>query len=260
MTAAAGHPMDIENIQSIFVRAMADDVGFTRHGTRMGTWDISRGCEDPKPRTLHSRSTGVLRLVRLKRIPPGIELVLLTPCRRCKTCLKKHARLWRERAFNEIEESERTWFGTLTLSPDQHTRVDHLAATAFGPEFWGLPPSKKFAARKKVIGPEITKYLKRVREEAGVRFRYLCVYEVHDGETTSDFIRGRPHMHLLLHEFAGQPVRKRTLDRQWHLGTIKKWKLTDGQEAAWYVSKYISKAIDARVRASLWYGNYSYEE
>lgn len=244
--------MDIEIIQSLFVRAMQDETGFTRHGSRMGTWDISRGCEAPKPRTLHSRQTGRLKLVRIGKIPPGIELVLLTPCRRCQTCLKRHARLWRERAFIEIQESERTWFGTLTLSPDEHIRVDHLAATRER-DFWSLSPDKKFAARKKVIGREITLYLKRLRKEGGVPFRYLCVYETHNSEDTSDFMRGRPHMHFLLHEFAG-PIRKRSLDAQWKLG-FSKWKLTDGMEAAWYVSKYISKAVDARVRASLRYGN-----
>lgn len=248
--------MDIEHIQGLFVRAMADDTGFTRHGSRMGTWDISRGCESPVPVTLYSRQTGKAKALRTGKIPPGIELVLVTPCRRCRTCLKRHARLWRERAVHEIENSDRTWFGTLTLSPEEHTRVDHLCATAIGRNFWNLPPGKKFAARKKVIGREITLYLKRVRKESGVPFRYLCVFETHDGEDTSDFMRGRPHVHFLLHEFAG-PVRKRTLDAQWKLG-FTNWRLaTTTWQAAWYVAKYISKAVDARVRASLRYGNSS---
>lgn len=248
--------MDIESIQSLFVRAMADDTGFTRHGSRMGTWDVSRGCEDPVPVTHYSRQTGKVKALRTGKIPPGIELVMLTPCRRCRVCLKRHARLWRERAVHEIQNSDRTWFGTLTLSPEEHTRVDHLCATAIGRKFWNLPPGKKFAARKKVIGREITLYLKRVRKESGVPFRYLCVYETHNGEDTSDFMRGRPHMHFLLHEFAGS-VRKRTLDGQWKLG-FTNWRLATTQwQPAYYVAKYISKAVDARVRASLRYGNSS---
>jgi len=244
---------DVETIQRVFVQAMADPHGFTRHGSRMGTWDVSRGCLDPTPVTMASRATGSLRAVRLKKRPAGIELVLLTPCRRCEVCLRKHAALWRGRACTEIEYSARTWFGTMTCRPDIHVWVDHVCATRER-DFWNLSPDKKFAARTKVLGEEATKFLKRVRKQSGHRIRYLLVTEIHDGERTSYEMRGRPHLHMLLHEFPGQQVPKRLLESQWVFGHSS-WRLTEGQGAAWYVSKYISKATDARVRASVGYGS-----
>jgi len=61
-------------------------------------------------------------------------------------------------------------------------------------------------------------------------------------------------MHILLHEFAGQPVLKKTLDQSWNHG-FSQWRLTRDLQAAWYVSKYISKAMDVRTRASIGYGS-----
>lgn len=244
---------DVETIQRVFVQALADEHGFTRHGTRMGTWDVSRGCDNPTPVTMASRATGSLKAIRLNRRPPGIELVLLTPCRRCRVCLQKHAALWRGRAMTEMEYASRTWFGTITCRPDVHVWIDHVCATRER-DFWGLSPDKKFAAQTKVLGEEVTKYLKRLRKQSGHRFRYLLVTETHDGERTSDEIRGRPHLHMLLHEFPGQALPKRLLEAQWPHG-FTSWKLAEGQGAAWYVSKYISKAVDARVRASTGYGS-----
>lgn len=184
---------------------------------------------------------------------PVIELVLLTPCRSCPTCLRRHARLWAGRAREETEVSARTWFGTLTCRPDVHVWIDQSCATRKR-DFWEQPLGKKFAAQAEVLGAEVTKYLKRIRKESGHKLRYLLVTELHDGEKTSDFMRGRPHIHMLLHEFAGQPLRKEMLERQWPHGFTNFRLVNSSTSAAWYVSKYISKASEARTRASLGYG------
>jgi len=245
-------PIDVETIERIFADALGSE-SFTRHGLRRGTWDVSRDCERPVPVTLHSRATGSIRRALSGSQIHGIELVMLTPCRRCKVCLAKKARLWRYRALAELQAAERSWFGTLTLSPDAHVWVDHVAATRTR-DFWVLPLEKKFEARVKVMGIEVTKYLKRVRKNSGVPFRYLLVSEYHNSDKTSEEYRGWPHCHLLLHEYRNCPVRKDVLDSAWHHG-FSQWRLTRDQEAAWYVSKYITKANDARTRASLEYGS-----
>lgn len=228
---------------------------FERIGARRGVWDVSRDCEDPVPVVLHSRATGdVKRFFRSgQRTPPGMELVLLTACRRCRVCLRKKSRLWFFRAKNEIADAPRTWFGTLTCSPENHYRLDELASSRKR-DFWKSSPGKKFETQSVVLASEITKYLKRLRKMAGTRFRYLLVLETHDSAKTSPEMKGRLHAHLLIHEISGQlPITKAILDQQWRLG-FTKWKLAD-QEAAAYVSKYITKALDCRVRASLDYGN-----
>lgn len=202
---------------------------------------------------MHSRATGSVKRALSGAPIHGISILMKTPCRRCGTCLRKKARLWRYRALAEIEAAPRTWFGTLTLSPETHVWVDHVCSTRKR-DFWSLPSEKKFAERTSVMGIEVTKYLKRVRKNGGTPFRYLLVSETHDSGKTSDEYRGWPHCHLLVHEYPASPVRKHVLDDAWHHGFCQ-WRLTRNQEAAWYVSKYISKAMDARTRASIEYGN-----
>lgn len=248
--------MDAEAIQRLFVAAMSDEA-FERRGSRLGVWDVSRGCEDPVKVTYASRATGLAKNLRKPgyRVPV-IEMVLLTPCRSCPTCLKRHARLWAGRAASECEAGVRTWFGTLTLRPDVHVWIDQLCATRKR-DFWTLPIGKKFAAQSEVLAQEITKYLKRVRKQSGARIRYLCVTEVHDGPSTSDFMRGRPHVHLLLHEGPGPQLTKSVLESQWRHGFTQFRLVNSSNHAAWYISKYVSKASEARTRASLGYGKLS---
>lgn len=97
------------------------------------------------------------------------------------------------------------------------------------------------------IGPEITRYLKRVRKESKSSFRYLLVMEAHKS--------GLPHYHMLLHEkpFGGE-IPKRILKYQWHLGHTDFKLVDDAQHKAEYMCKYLAKSLLARVRASKGYG------
>jgi hypothetical protein len=140
---------------------------------------------------------------------------------------------------SEIALSCRTWFGTLTLSPEQH----YLASIRAG--------STEFARRHKEISVDLTKYLKRLRWDSGAAFRYCLVVEAHKS--------GLPHYHMLLHETdPGSAVRYRTLKGQWQHG-FSAWKAVDPEEVdprmAWYAAKYLSKSSLARVRASKDYGS-----
>ena len=252
------HRTDVETVGRVFLNAMESD-SFVRYGLRRGTWDVSHDCDSPVSVTMWSRSTGSVSTALRGKVPPVMEVTLLTACRRCRVCLRKKARLWSYRAQAEVEASQRTWFVTLTLSPDNHFWIDSVCATRER-DFWLMPQAKKFSAQAQVIGIEVTKWLKRVRKNSGCQFRYLLVVETHNSHRTSEEMRGRPHLHVLVHEFDGQPIRKDTLQAAWRLGHSNCKLVTTGQSAAWYVSKYITKAQDFRNRESLGYGNQSYQD
>lgn len=201
-------------------------------------------------------STGLIRPDRALdgfRYDPGSDhpllLELIVPCRRCGPCLRRRAWQWRMKALEEMRAASRTWFLTLTLSPDQHFRVLSVARNACherSTRFEELSEADQFAARVAACTPDITRYVKRVRKESGAPLRYLLVAERHES--------GLPHFHALLHEVsAAMPVRKRTLQGQWLLG-FSQVKLTTDEAAAWYVCKYLTKELATRVRSSLRYG------
>ena len=186
-----------------------------------------------------------------------MSVLILTPCHKCGPCLEARQRLWTARATQEIKDSVRTWWGTLTLSPD----VAHLALSrararesSQGIDFDLLPEAEKFGLWHAQIAPEITKYLKRIRHHMGTdAMRYLFVVEAHES--------GVPHYHALIHECdPAKPVRKRTLDSQWTLGLIKQWRLVNDIYPAGYVCKYLAKDARARLRASQDYGSSPYRQ
>jgi len=226
---------------------------------RRGVWDVSMDCEKPVSVTSWSRVTGRIDRLLYGKSPPMAEITLLTACRRCRTCLRKKSKLWSYRAQQECALAERTWMCTLTTDPEIDFRID-MACAARIAGFAQMPPQGKFQHQALEMGVEVTKWLKRVRKNSGHPYRYLLIVETHDSRDTSPEKRGRPHMHALLHEFPGMPVRKAVLESAWRWG-FGSFKLVEtDQEAAWYVSKYISKAIDCRTRASIEYGNQRYSE
>lgn len=156
--------------------------------------------------------------------------------------------LWTTRAKAEVQAAPRTWFGTLTLSPEAHmTMVSRARARLLvqGIDFERLPLGEQFTERVHEVNIEVTKYLKRVRKACG-SFRYLLVVEHHKS--------GLPHLHFLIHEIELGAVKYAVLAEQWQLGHEKIRLLADGDNAA-YLCKYLSKATVARVRASGGYGD-----
>lgn len=146
-------------------------------------------------------------------------------CRKCSKCLEQKKRAWRARAFYEFGQADRTWFVTYTMG--FHAR---LAADLSGnPEKWMLR--------------EMQLYLKRLRLDVGFPLRFLCVVEPHKD--------GTPHLHLLIHDVKGRIV-KRAIQRHWIHGFTSS-KLAD-KESIRYVTKYVTKALSSRVRASIRYG------
>lgn len=159
--------------------------------------------------------------------------------------------MWAARAMHEVRNSHRTWFGTLTVRPEEQYRflVSALAQRAQrASDTEGLSDDEEFALRVKEAGKAVTLSLKRLRKELAVAgsIRYLLTAEPHKS--------GLPHFHMLVHESAAVPVKHAQLTAMWPHG-FSKWKLLgDDLRAAWYVVKYLNKANDSRVRASLRYG------
>lgn len=153
-----------------------------------------------------------------------------------------------------------------------------------------LSHEELFSWRVRVFGEKLQKYLKRLRAKANEPecIRYLLVAEAHNSARTTDEMRGRPHFHMLAHEQTvgslvygdplaalqhgedGSYIRKKyqsgnrwyegifvkdnaNLREQWEFGHTK-FQFAMNKKAASYLCKYLSKSDDAKVRASLKYG------
>lgn len=170
-------------------------------------------------------------------------------CRKCRACLRTRALLWAHKAQEEIREWPRTWFATYTGTPQQHWEWEMRASTQrrdSGHEFIAQDDDAKFFGICSAAGPDLTRYVKRVRKATGAPLRYFIVAERHAS--------GLPHWHALIHEVdSSKPIRKAVLKEQWPHG-FSRFKLVENPGAAWYLCKYLSKDIGTRVRASLRYG------
>lgn len=177
-----------------------------------------------------------------------LPVELSARCRKCEGCLAHRRRLWTARAVDEIDVSQRTWFGTLTVCPAERfkmrVRAD-LNCHNSGTPWSSLDTAEQFKALAAELNKEATRALKRLRKVTGRSFRYLLVTEKHKS--------GDPHLHILIHEQSGA-ISKRQLEACWRYG-FSKWKLVDRDRgAAVYVCKYLAKDALTRVRASLKYG------
>lgn len=186
------------------------------------------------------RPATVGRRIRAGGLDRSIEVQALVPCRKCERCLQIRQCQWKDRALIEIERSKRTWFLTLTFN-DIHLAGCKAKAT----QEVGADPTERL---EKACYRDVQKYLKRLRAKfSGLKFRYLAVFEL--GEKT-----GRPHYHLLIHEVGQRPVSQRELDNDWpsFINARLVAKAADG--AAVYVTKYATKSVIFRIRASGAYG------
>lgn len=264
--------MELTALTSLAARALQH--GGRQTGPRTTEWEIAGKCERPIMRELHSRHydrDGTCRSSAGK--PPARTVRLSVRCRRCAACLARRRYLWASKAKNEIGLGVRTWFVTLTFDEQQHFEAQ-LAATQRlakqGVSFKLLSDDEQFLERHKELGRKLTLYLKRLRAHTMLckrydanqkkwvvaykyraRFRYLIVSERHK--------TGLPHYHMLLHELDGNAPLKwgvlhhHAVDSKL-FGFIFEAKLADAETAA-YVTKYLTKSPEARVRASGRYGH-----
>lgn len=234
--------------------------GMTRKSQTVFEWDVSGRCENPRLVELTGRpQADWRRLLRYIVVAPGtstsLHVELLTPCRRCQPCLKARARMWAARAMHEIRTARRTWFCTYTLRPEAHYIMQCRAvahADARSIPVAELTGDDLFNRQSDEVGKEITLMIKRLRKELKLpqSLRYLIVREKHK--------TGLPHWHAFIHEQTADALIKHAmLAAQWQWG-FAKYKLVDEGDprAAFYVSKYLGKSNEGRVRASLRYGRF----
>ena len=173
-------------------------------------------------------------------VTQSLEISQFGPCRKCPKCLQFKQMRWRERCLYEIAIAPRTWFVTLTISPVHMAGIYAEAHQLTKPHAFGQRLER--AAYKHVAA-----YLDRVRKAAKCKIRYLSIYE-------RGSEGGRSHYHLLLHEVDG-PVVKSILESRWRSNVHARLVGTDdaGKRAS-YLTKYITKSLDIRPRASVGYG------
>lgn len=272
-------------------RAMS--CGARRESQSRFVWDLSGDCQSP----IHTERVGrpegrekwFAALDRMKRFPivtaseDGVDLLgqpkvrrrptrtvamgrsrkhtlileAAMRCRSCESCLRLRQRAWAARAAAETEVWPRTWFGTITLSPEHHFLFAARARArlrAAGTDFDTLPAEQQFLERHKQVSPELAKYLKRIRKNTGAPIRFMLVCEKHEGKRGGGANLGMPHYHALIHECdAALPVKHAVLTSGWSFG-FTKWKLVSETSQATYLAKYLGKSRVARVRASRSYG------
>lgn len=172
----------------------------------------------------------------------SLEATMKAPCRRCAKCLQYRQLRWRDRALAELlatdQAGRRSWFVTLTFSPA------HLAGILL--EAGG--ENRPLAQIERAGYRHVQRYYKRLRK-AGCAFRYLAIMEY--GEESD-----RMHYHLFLHEKGPKPVLKETIEAQWR--SIVHARLVRGEtlaQAASYLTKYATKSMEIRPRASGKYGH-----
>lgn len=216
-------------------------------------------------------------------------------CRGCDNCRTSHSRLWYARAVRECKQAPRTWMVTLTLAPWARSFFRTRAVKAFNEG--GKAPRHFWRSTKELIGSapepldfeqlplpeqakliegevfsEIRLYFARLRFRSKARFRTLTVCEPHQD--------GTPHHHILMHEVEGR-LSNDLIEAEWKLDLLRdseqpglsnfqrktEWRkighVHERLVGSWkgagnYISKYVSKDISSRVRASEFYGEYDY--
>lgn len=236
------------------------------------------GCEAPVGHHFIARSDWTLRKRERKFSLMATQLVA---CRKCEACMKSRSYMWAARARDEFDRSAVTWMVTFTMSPSEHALMDARIASRTGNRC--SQPTDVLRERTGEFGREVTSWIKRVRKSVFDRtgqtgaMRYLLVAEVHDSEKTDDWMRGRPHFHMLLHEaevgavipvddyypvseVVNGELRSRiylkddaNVRKQWTFGFTKFERCVDSK-TAFYLCKYMSKAMMWRVRSSIRYG------
>lgn len=283
----------VERLEAVATAALIGGYGTletwrdTGRVRRRVSLSLAMDCENPYKAELFGRYSSQ----HAKRVKP-MSILVEARCRKCARCLERKAMYWRGRAFTEYGKARRTFFGTLTTSPEWDVRLDchiQVELAKRGVDFARLPEPEKFRERVKYGGAELTTYIKRLRGAArSVRrldFRYLLIAEQHDSDKTSDAKRGRPHWHALFHEMSEEgslclphelardkfgnvrtdryknPILGDAafLKREWKAG-FSTWILAGTPQAATYCCKYLTKANAYRIRCSGGYGNNEHAE
>lgn len=143
----------IKDLRRLLAAALYD--GAERVSDTTFRWNASGKCLDPVHFTLEGRAPEWMHIDAWgDGVPLGIGsqaypsregfrdsmlfIDMTAKCRRCTWCLKRCASEWSIRARHEIRASTRTWFGTLTLTPQAHFEASCRAHTSPPVEAWSF--------------------------------------------------------------------------------------------------------------------------
>lgn len=212
-------------------------------------------------------------------------------CRKCPGCLRARQFYWSRAAVANTEATAerkgRTWFGTLTLTPEWQQEAlrdardkwcNLVANTGAIPDWWDeVNCDERFRLHRNEVQLWLQRYWKRLRkgvkrctkcypkkprseqewDHPAARFTYLAVFERHPGKKAggAGLNTGLPHVHFLLHEGEGCHILLKQLACEWPHGFVK-MKLVKGDDltkAGYYVAKYLGKDQQSRQIASIGY-------
>ena len=220
------------------------DLGAQMYAPGQFTLDVSRDCSSP--RYVEVSYTDQHRS-KWRTWRGNVEYSVA--CRQCKNCLERRRRHWQARIVKELRQADRSWFGTLTIEPENAFLASLRAqkeAARRGVLWTDITEKERFNATVNALSVDISLFLKRVRKNSGAHVRYCLVAESHKS--------GVPHFHAVIHHRV-VPVRHKTLKDAWRLG-FSDFKLVDeNTKVARYIAKYLAKALGSRVRASARYGD-----
>ena len=220
------------------------DLGAHMYAPGQFTLDVSRDCSSP--RYVEVSYTDQHRS-KWRTWRGNVEYSVA--CRQCRNCLERRRRHWQARIVKELRQADRSWFGTLTIEPENAFLASLRAQKEMARRevLWtDMTEKERFNATVNALSGDITLFLKRVRKNSGAHVRYCLVAESHKS--------GVPHFHAVIHHRV-VPVRHKTLKDAWRLG-FSDFKLVDeNTKVARYIAKYLAKALGSRVRASARYGD-----
>jgi len=220
------------------------DLGAQMYAPGQFTLDVSRDCSSP--RYVEVSYTDQHRS-KWRTWRGNVEYSVA--CRQCRNCLERRRRHWQARIVKELRQADRSWFGTLTIEPENAFLASLRAQKEMARRevLWtDMTEKERFNATVNALSGDISLFLKRVRKNSGAHVRYCLVAESHKS--------GVPHFHAVIHHRV-VPVRHKTLKDAWRLG-FSDFKLVDeNTKVARYIAKYLAKALGSRVRASARYGD-----
>lgn len=193
-------------------------------------WYVYKKCTNPFTQVWGNTKKGIPRAIHVH-----------APCRKCDNCLRLRQYIWRRKARIELERHAKAWFITWTFEPMCRLRLRYLSQIDLnrGSSGTDLPDFESLLVKE--TGKEIQKYFKRLRKNTSEELRYIAVSEFHKD--------GFPHWHGLI--FGN--LTKRQVESSWHNG-FTSVKLVRDVKTIDYVTKYLNKETESRIRASLYFG------
>ena len=183
---------------------------------------------------------------------PHFRLQARVRCRKCNNCLESKRTHWSIRASTEYRKAQSTVAYVLTYRPQIHVLHYYKMISDLrkrGVDYAKLTTPEKWYEKSRFYNRDLTLTLKRLRFSYPEHpFRYLATIEPHQS--------GHPHWHLMMHYPTEFELSREQIADKWGLGFVlpPERPRHTGSAFARYMTKYIQKHYQVRIRASEGYG------